>query len=203
MLTISNLDNELVQDIDGLMLSDGCLVKQRFGNAVYYVQVFAERYEEWALKIQDDFEEFGIESKISLEDSGREGYKRWELRTIADANKLIFPIFKDRWYNGRTNKRGWMIKTIPPNIDLSPPQSLANWYMGDGSYKKHARVSLLHTDGFTLLEIIDLCDELDKILSIKTIIHGKHIYIPSQYTLTFLDYIKDYKVNCFAYKWGE
>jgi len=201
------LSIEQIQYIDGLMLGDGSIHKQT--STAYYRQGFAFRYGEWASEIQADFHDFGIDSKLTLEDFKADRfhdkeYQQWLLRTRGKRSNFVFRIFKEKWYNGRTNKRGHIIKTVPFDIDLIPPQTLANWYIGDGSYNERTGTCTLCTEGFTLLEVIDLCDKLNKVLSIKTTVPTNHnIYMSRQDSCVFLDYIKDYKLDCFKYKWGE
>lgn len=213
---INSLNKKRIQYIDGLMLGDGCIPKRKWGNTAYYTQAFAYRYLEWAQKIQSDFRGFGIDTKLTLlhkkaNKFKNKEYKQWNLHTRGDANHTIFPMLRERWYNGRMIESGNRIievKTVPLNIDLSPPQTLGNWYMGDGTYingkKSNTCHSNLCTRGFTHQEISRLCHKLNKTLLIYTRIDTLNcIRMNVADSRMFLDYIKDYKVNCFAYKWGE
>ena len=201
--TVGDLDNKLVQRIDGLMLGDGGIEKTK-KNSMFYTQDFAHRYKLWALRIQNDFRDFGIDSSLTsrIITVSDEECEYLRLRTRGIKSNVVFPILWKRWYNGRINKRGWIIKTVPLDIDLSSPQLLADWYMGDGNYHKGG--CRLATCGFTSQEVLSLCCKLDDLLNIKTTIHGcGSIYISNEYTPVFLDYIEPYKLKCFAYKWGE
>ena len=208
ILNINDLSKEQVQYIDGLMLGDGCIAdaNAKHYTPTRYIQPFAHKYKEWAQKIQSGFHEFGIDSGVVPKVSRIKDkkYMGWVLHTRGDVNKSIFPLLRERWYNGRMNKNGWIIKTIPSDIDLSSPQLLANWYMGDGTYNKEHMYCCLATGGFTKLKLFNLCHQLNKILGVHpTITKTNYIYMSVQDSLVFLDYIKDYKVDCFAYKWGE
>jgi len=213
------IDREQIEYIDGLMLGDGCIgYAGRSRATAVYSQAFAYRYKLWALRIRNDFAKFGVDSNIILRnvkcsklilknanDMFRdENYKFWQLRTRGDCANELFSHLKNRWYNGRTNKRGQMIKTVPPDIDLSPPQLLGNWYLGDGNYNKIGKHCILCTQGFTPQEVIILRWKLNEVLGIDAIVN-KHNCIRMRVvdTLSFLDYIRDYKLNCFAYKWVE
>lgn len=212
-MSINNSNKKRTQYIDGLMLGDGCIHKQH----LCYQQMFAYRYAEWALKIQSDFDNFGIESTLMSMNSKdsrckdsrfKNGeFKIWLLQTIGDVNKNIFPFFRDKWYNGRMIEKGNKIievKTVPPDIDLMPPQLLALWYMGDGCYCKRDKWCRLCTEGFTSLEVLMLHHKLNKVLLMNTRIDTRnHIRMTVADSRKFLDYTKDFKVNCFAYKWGK
>lgn len=206
MTTICNIDKKLLPHIDGLMLGDGCIQKHKYGMSAHYSQNFAFRYYGWTLEICSYLYNFGIDTTITSTSNSKYKYKR--LCTYGHANKSIFPILRDRWYNGRINKNGWIIKTIPSDIDLSSPQLLANWYMGDGCYTNHKllgnKYCVLATYGFTPQEVSDLRRGLSEALLINTILRKDNcIQLSVENSRIFLDYIKDYKVSCFNYKWRE
>lgn len=206
-----NLDNELLQYIDGLMLGDGCILKRKTKGTIEirYQQSFAHRYKEWAQKIQSDFDEFGIDTRLApiITKIKDKEYKGWYLRTRGDANKNIFPTLWKRWHNDRMIVRGNKIvelKTVPFDINLLPPQLLALWYLGDGNYDKANRRCILATGGFTNEEVLMLCRKLSRTLLIKTRVDTRNcICMTISASLVFLDYIRDYKLDCFSYKWGE
>ena len=210
MITINDIDKELIEYINGSMLGDGHIQEQKYG--ARYIQSFAFRYYEWAQKIQKDFHEFGIDSKLSLRNCKANSfhvkeYQQWYLQTRGNANKVIFPTLREKWYNNRIIERGSRfveLKTVPLNIDISPPQLLTNWYMGDGTYNKLAKYCVLYTQGFTHQEISMLSRKLNRVLLINTkVTKGNYILLSVEDSHVFLDYIKDYKLKCFAYKWGE
>jgi hypothetical protein len=119
---------------------------------------------------------------------------------------IEFGTLKNKWYpEGK--------KIVPGDIELTP-ECVANWYLGDGSItqsKKKYFAIRLHTNGFPHNDVIFLSDLLDDKLDIhsRTYVHGKEnnglvIHILRQKDVkTFLNYIKDFWILCYAYKFPD
>ncbi len=183
----------LIAFLDGLLLGDGC-IKRVSKVSGLYEQACASRREEWILILKQRFEEFGIKCGITTE--RRKGRDYSILKTSA------YPILLDmrrRWYaDGR--------KYIPEGVEISP-ELLANWYLGDGHLTVRNGV-YLYSLAFAWASLERLVEKMTQALSILVKIHPRrehnvefyYIHIPIDYSQLFLDYIEDYFVSCFSYK---
>lgn len=200
--------HDLDKYLDGLMLSDGCISARDhvgFRNA-RYTQVC--KYKEWLEVIKTDFSFFGIRSNIG--------------GTFIKYNNTVYPLLTScfcdyfyemykRWYSW-SDDEGWeyekIQKTVPKDIELTP-ECIANWYFGDGclwlNVKQNHYVLSLTTSGFKredvmflsscLSEILDIDCHIDKSKNSIRVFRQKDI-------ASFLHYIKDFRVDCYDYKYG-
>lgn len=183
--------------IDGLIISDAHITDDKWSGNLQ--QSFASYYEDWMKKLISDFASFGVKTKCVYKEGGvveicgSTCYRNphFRLRTL---NYTEFKIFRDRWY--LKNK-----KIVPKDINLSPIM-LANWYMGDGCACRDEGMLALATNAFELEDVKFLSDKINTTLFIKSKVNKKNeIYIPHYHADIFLDYIKEFKIGCFDYKW--
>lgn len=178
--------------IDGLLLGDAT-VSRGSSYASRLSQNFSKRYKEWAFSLQNQFLCFGINSKLG-------NYSHYDKRTKKYYHHIYlqtkcypeFKIFRYRWYSN--NK-----KEVPKDIKLVP-NSIRNWYLGDGSLT-HGDIQLA-TDGFSLNSL--------KVLKEKFLEFGLNFHINSNRLYLykaadvrkFLSLIGESYPKCFAYKFG-
>ena len=199
--------DELRNYIDGLLVSDGHLLKKNQWSA-RYDQNFAERYLEWAETIKRDLKYFRIESKLL--------YYTTKESTIKSTGQIIHPAalimlytsyydsfltFRSRWYKNGS-------KVVPTDIKLTP-QFCANWYMGDGDYDSSTGRASFSTHSFSLDEIKTLAYKLKretgiicKIYPIRKQNNQLLMKMSRKESSVFFDYIRDHVVSCFEYKLG-
>lgn len=215
--------NELRNYIDGLMLSDGCIQYDRGNKTGWYQQNC--KYKEWLEVISENFCKYIVECNL---DDGRlitGGYSpkggsiTYFLRT---RHYVEFKEMKDRWYKkwydiDNYPERVWhldtdsgeyyIFKKIVPKDILLTSSCVANWYLGDGnrsiSYSNNQIT--IATNGFLNNDTTFLSELLSNTLNIKCSI-DKHnrigIYNKSNIK-AFLNYINEYKIDCFDYKFLE
>ncbi len=195
------LNQHIIEYIDGLLLGDGCLHSYKDVSASY-TQSITIKHIEWAEKIKQYFEHFGIESFIKIYNP-KNSYTQNQMVRIRTKNYREFIYFKKRWYlNGK--------KIVPRDIKLTPITVL-NWYLGDGSLCKNEKSGSysisLNTQSFTINDVNFLVNLLKKTILIKpTIILEKKKYpviriYRKRDVKRFLKYIGDPPVKCFEYKW--
>lgn len=183
--------------IDGLILSDGYLQHGRQTSSIYEQSC---KHREWLEKIQLDFLLNGITSKI---DNGRINTTRNTkvYRLITKSYYYLLNIRK-RWYKwNELDGDGRYIKTVPDDIKLTP-ECVANWYLGDGTYAYKQQIELA-THGFGLDEVKLLVNKLSDI-NIESKVRENRYYTIILYKekniKKMLNYIKEYRVNCYDYK---
>ena len=215
--------NETRDYLDGLMISDGHI---HCANSMtgYYHQLCKEK--KWLDKINEDLYEYGVESKVN---NGRLCIGDWQpdggslSYSIQTCSYIEFNEVHDRWYKpwydiDNYSKYFWhkdedgeyfiWQKVVPKDICLSP-ECVANWYLGDGSTTKKTYrdgyQTQLATNGFLREDVEFLLELLSEVLDIKCGVNKrKVIQISSQANIiTFLNYIKDYEVDCYAYKFPD
>ena len=217
--------NEVRDYFDGLMLSDGHIERKSMLTG-RYCHLCKEK--NWLDKISEDLYGYGIECTVN---NGRlyiggfsidEGSLAYSLRTY---DYVEFKEMHDRWYKKDYNideypttrwhldKRSgeyyaWK-KIVPKDICLTPG-CVANWYLGDGNIHKDKRkyttyTLSLATNDFIENDVLFLLELLFELLDIKCgIANSGVINICNRADIsTFLNYIKDYKVNCYLYKFPE
>lgn len=210
--------------LDGLMLGDGHIICKN-SKTGYYQQ--SCKHKNWLDKIDDDLYEYGIECGVS---NGRIQFGGFNAKsgsieyTLHTRSYIEFKKLRDRfyikWYDiDNYNESLWHLdkesgeyfiwqKIIPEDICLSPG-CLANEYLGDGSIYKHKHQNgyciHLSTDGFLRKDVVFLSCLLAETLDIKCgIDKAGQIGIHTQADIsTFINYIKDYKVDCYAYKFPD
>lgn len=219
--------NEARDYLDGLILGDGNIHHPRGRGKTSYYQHKC-KYKNWLDKIDDDLYEYGIECGVSNErlhtggfcsESGSILFYLWthsytEFKKMHDRFYIKWYDIDDypetRWHEDKDSKGDWYIwqKIVPKDICLTPV-CIANWYLGDGGTYKHTYengyYTRLSTDGFLKEDTIFLVDLLSKLFDIKCSITKQGvIQISTQADIsTFLNYIKNYKVDCYNYKFPD
>jgi len=191
------MSSEVIEYIDGLLLSDGHIRPTKSGKyTANYSQFFSIKHLDWAELILKDFKKFGIEANLKI--ITHKSYKiREEVHLFTKAYKN-FKVFRDRWYpNG--------YKSIPNDLKLTPTVCL-NWYLGDGSLHVSGGIRFA-TNSFKLEDILILQKLLKRDVKVISTIHrwcDKQylLYIPKVYSKKFLKYIGDCPVSSFEYKWN-
>lgn len=215
--------NEARGYLDGLVLSDGNINCRNIKTG-YYRQGCKEKG--WLDKISDDLSKYEIECIVTNGQLRVDGFSAKGGSMMYDLSTRRYIEFKEihdrfyvKWYElGKHPKRNWhrdedgeyyiWQKIVPKDICLSSV-CLANEYLGDGSCVKHSRQRgykiSLSTEGFLREDTIFLTDLLSEVLDIKCGINKAGvigIYTQADIS-TFLNYIKDYKTDCYNYKFPE
>ena len=179
------LTKNLQDYIDGMLLGDGCVVMNSHSGALY-IQAFASRYEEWAKRIKEDFEVFGMHSRFNEVEGGL---------LLATSTHPELTVFRERWYpEGK--------KIVPDDLVIEPI-TLLNWYLGDGSYEKERGRTHFATYGFSQRDVLLLKDKLVGRGITSSIYKGPRIYLNRKETIKGFEYMKGVDVpSCFAYKFG-
>jgi len=212
--------------IDGLLLSDGHIQNHRNINRAYiYVQSCSNR--EWLDIICNDFFSFGIFSSVGnkiIRNTGwsnKNGNVLYQLYTNINSY-VYFKEQSERWYRkwydiDNYNKYFWhkdetgdyfiWKKVIPRDIELSQ-EFLANEYLGDGSINNtrgNAFQIQLSTYSFLRDDVVLLSDKIDERLDIKSSVTSRNAIIITKRrsVLEFLNYIKEYEISCYAYKFPK
>lgn len=213
--------NEARNYIDGLILSDG-YIKNGSPKASLYVQKC--KHKEWLDVISKYLKEQKIECTISNRTFHTTGFCKtgtsyYQLHTY---RYIEFEQLRNKWYKKWYNidnypETLWHLdnesdeyfiwkKTIPKDVCLNP-ECVANLYIGDGSISKHKGhyYISLSTQGFLKEDIIFLSDSLSELLDIKFTISKKEVIrtFSNKNTSIFLNYIRDYKVDCYSYKFPD
>ena len=213
--------NELRGYIDGLMLSDGSIVNGGISHA--YAYSHGCKYKSWLDKISDDLSKYNVESNVSngklvygFKKGGSIRYLLWTRRYTEF--KVMYNRWYKKWYDiDNYSEILWhedeksigdfyiWKKTIPKDIFLTPV-CVANWYLGDGNIKvKDGYTLTIATMGFLREDISYLQELLLDVLDIEFNIEKRGILGIYNYhdISVFLNYIKNYRVNCYDYKFPE
>ena len=202
-----NLTKLVKNYIDGLILGDGhILQKTRF--SARYDQSFSVRYREWANQIRIDLKHLGIISNM-IEYVTKPSFIRKTGQLIPSFPQILlytmfyeeFCVFRERWYgNG--------VKTVPKDIELAP-ETVANWYMGDGYYDTQTgRVAFCthscSTEALVLLKSVlkETLGVVGKVYPDRSQDNQPIFKLNRENSRVLLNYTKGLKVDCFNYKWG-
>ncbi len=217
--------NEARDYLDGLVLSDGN-INCKTNKTGYYRQ--GCKYKVWLDLISRDLYEYGVECMVDNEKlrthkkfsviggsiecnlwtrsyiEFKEMHDRWYQK---DYNIDEYPT--TRWHLDEESEEYYILQKIVPNdINLSP-ECVANWYLGDGHLHKYKYCNgyqiILATNGFLRDDTIFLSELLFENFSIKCSVDtAGRIGIYNKFGVsTFLNYIKDYKVDCYSKKFLE
>lgn len=176
------LTPKAIEELDGFLLGDGCLVPHNMISASY---THTDNYPQYIKWLRKHLSDYGLEI------------------TIPNENRLDSKSYRElydqrlRWYpEGQ--------KEIPPDLILTPP-TLRNWYIGDGGYYKGYNNT---KKGET---VMIYCTKLKpellypqfKELEIPVTKYKKGLYIPAKNRRTFFEYITSDNPNippCYHYK---
>ncbi len=213
--------NEARDYLDGLLISDGNITidKRNISNttASYHQDC---KHQEWLNKIKDDFFKYNIKSKVN---NGRirtgglnnmkvpqafkpEGYLIYRIDTpyYLELRNVYKRWYKLTYYEDEDGYEYTKYKKIVPRDINMTPAFCGNWYLGDRYLHKQPEI-ILSTTGFIIDDVIFLCDLLSKTLDIKcNITKHRNIIISKKHMVyIFLDYIRNYKINCYSYKFPD
>lgn len=173
----------------GSLLGDGTLRKQGSRtNALFEVNhaFKSKEYVDWKCQ---NFQEYVITPPKSRQGSGVRVAYRFTTRSL--------PVFTDYYF--RYYKEGK--KFVPLDLKLDP-QSLAVWFMDDGTKSRSA--VYLNTQQFSLTEQYFLKELLLKSFGINSTLNRDKQYwrirVSTESTQTLLKLIKPYVLQCFSYK---
>lgn len=195
--------------IDGLLLGDGSISSQNNNTGLYEQHCI---YKEWLDKIKVDFSLFAIESKIGSETTQSSKWMDVSSFSYRLSTKyyIEFKEMKKMWYKPifYEDKDGYEYfkykKTVPKDIQLTP-ECVANWYMGDGDCHKHNYNKRLSSCGFNNEDVYFLSNLLNNTLDIESYVDKRNTITIGKLSdrIEFLNYIKDFKVSCYDYKFKE
>lgn len=204
--------NELLNKLDGLMLSDGCIFKDQKSKNYRYEQECI--YREWLEYIKDYMSINGIQSSIYTIKRIKPGWGTSKLYRLLSLSLPFFTEQRHRWYESfyYENKDGYECfkykKAVPKDIELTP-ECVANWFMGDGCFDKTYMRIQIATDDFKKSDV----DYLVFLLEDQIIEHAyAHHHYNGKYIIkigkrsdvtSFLDYVRPYIVQCYNYKIPE
>lgn len=185
------LNNTIIDFIEGLLLGDGCILVPPEGKSGTYSHSDKNyQYLEWLKTV---FQSMGIECT----EIKKNGKNAWSVKTKYYRE---FVYFRKKWYPG--NK-----KVIPIDYLITPIGTF-NWYIGDGSYYKYVKGK---RNGGSKVVICSQFDQEGKIrlaeqlksIGIDNSIYFDCIYIKSSGRKIFFEYIRNHNYSvpeCYEYK---
>lgn len=206
------MTSEIRDYFDGLIIGDGHYqVEHKSKLSVSYT--FGQRIDHkgWADAQMLYFDEHGIDYHLSYKDphtffNKQQGKFYTGAPTVHLATKKYRTLLPERlrWYpEGK--------KIIPKDLNITSPQMLANWAMGDGNcyITKYNKIEFkLYTLGFLIEDVEWVKEEFINKLNIKPFITLKdqkypilHFY--NKESLKLIEIIKPFVVDCFKYKVPE
>jgi len=180
------LTDELCEFLDGLLLGDGN-IHPRHAGAAYQHRDSNIEYLEW---LSGKLEEFGLERSGKIYEYEQRGLPDGHYKT---KDYIELNEFYRRWYDDGGKK------TIPEDLDLTPTV-LMNWYVGDGSLKETAYLSVIKKQ---LREGLSLLTEKLEEVGIESTINSLGIRVRNKSLDHFFEYILSDGVEippCYEYK---
>jgi len=177
--------DEAKQVFDGVMLSDGSLVREKPAHLAHFYMSLSDRdippdsFLGYLIHIADALNSLGVEvspgyPKLANRISKGISYTGTVLSTLTSE---YLTIEHNRWYPSFTSKE------VPRDLNLTPIV-VAVWFMGDGSssYDKRTgpgrlssvRVGIKHPDFYRRTVYVRLCTESFNISSIELLEAGLH-----------------------------
>lgn len=156
--------------------------------------------------------------KKELEDKGyrvssgeRKRTRKWRGKTFEHESVRLYTEYHEDFEGLRSLWYPENKKVCPPVIAASfNAQTMAVWYMDDGSYDMNRSTIQLRTDGFNLDSVKSLCELLkryDVEPKIAKTGSGKgksyYIYLPLDSTRTFLEIVEPHMLPCMQRKMPE
>ena len=190
-----NFSNNQYEFFDGLILSDGSLVRRKEKNGKFSNAKIScgFKYKEFAEYIDKYLELDGnIHKKIHK--SSR--YKSGECIQygLMSKDNILFSEERNRWYPNN-------IKEIPKDFRFSPI-SMNIAYIGDGHLNKKNKYILISTQAFKKIDIENTIINNLHNNGIKCwLTKDNNIYVPKNETSNFLSFIGNCQVECYKYKW--
>lgn len=207
------LSEEAKSFIDGLILSDGHIVRHKLSGHVNLKTPF----EEYAKYVCDKLQNYGIVSNVH-----KQVRKNFYLFGKFITSKVFYAVDTwsyenflnehNRWYiKGKTQNENKYVKIVPRDF-RSNPTSWNMAYIGDGCIYKNKKRKIdteitISTNCFTYDEVSFLKNKLNDV-GIRSMI--KNTERENQYVLNmhrdsknFLKFIGDYPCDFFKYKWTD
>ena len=205
LLRVSKNYAELLRDkkftsiIDGELLGDGCIVKQRD----HYIFSYCSSNHEYMVYLNKIItNKTGNKCKVYKQRMKGHFIKdNWIPEQDAYLLRIghkVFESFYARWYQPQ--------KHVPTDISLVPVSCL-HWYIGDGSISCQRTVHIrLSTDCFARKDVEFLSNGLWELAGIEARIYheksnGHIIHLLGKNAYAFLQYIGDCPVPSYQYKW--
>ena len=184
------------QILDGLMLGDGHLERQRgaltarlkIEHSVAQSAYVDWKYHEWEDWVRTPPRQRLRRNRLGTE-SANVGFSTLSHRE--------FEAARIRYYSSR-------LKVVPLDLVLTP-LSTAVWFMDDGSRKSsQCRGLYLNTQSFALEEVRFLQRVVDRDVGVETTVRqqldGLQIYVPSSSVGRFVEYVEPFVLPDFEYK---
>lgn len=192
------LTEEQIQVLDGAMLGDGCLHKNKSAkNAQFtYTSKSYQHVKYVAEYFKDYLTPVGIKEYSFFDERTNKEYKGCNFRTH---NNMTFTNHYNRWYKDKK-------KHISHDLVLTPLMCLI-WYIGDGGicHNKYTENIKLSTHCFPKEEqekiLLPQLKQFDASL-MKASSNQYIIYIPHRKEKDFLNFIGECPFTDYAYKWN-
>lgn len=186
--------------LDGILLSDGCLVGPNSRNQHQAYLKLAQKHKECLDYFLSEFLEYKPvcgEERVASVMGGRKSHIRFRAHTKTHPD---FTGEYTRWYpDGQ--------KIIPADLVLTPVAVL-NWYIGDGS--RHKRLIRLHTEGFSASDIRNvLLTQMQKLGFEPRLDDRGAIRLTVKGSVNLLKFVDDVavqrgaKLRCYAHKFED
>jgi len=183
--------------INGALLGDGHLTKQKHGNSQFSYTSKIKNHVEYVYNYFNNYStKEGIKEYSCYDKRTNKVYTRYTARTQLN---ISFTKLKKIWYKNN-------IKIIPNYLILTPLTCLV-WYIGDGSLNcsKYSQYVKLSTNCFTYNELNSIIIPQLNIFNAelkKTEKNNQYIiYIPHHKIKEFLNYIGECPFDEYKYKW--
>lgn len=188
------LSSEAIKWLDGELLGDGCLFSQSIYSARF---IYASKYLEYIQYVSNTLKSFGIKQSGKINKRYHKNMDCYTYQYSSLTYAELLPIHL-KWYpEGK--------KIVPKDIKLTP-LVVRQHYIGDGhlAHPKNSRPYIrLCTNSFSISDVERLITQLIK-LGYKAVrqLSNNSIYISTQSTKDFLNYIGKCPVKCYQYKFN-
>lgn len=192
------ITDEMIQYVDGFLLGDGGIGRDKRSTTNVARFSCGVQYEEFCRYLMKPFESLIVLVGKFPSEKMKQGFV-WSARTRAHPD-----IYKQylRWYPENLNgKRG---KQPPEDVRITP-ESVARWYLGDGSavVKSKSIMLRLSTDGFSPEKVEFLAWKLRKESISCHRNNDNRIMIEARGIPNFFDFIgRTSPIKCYDYKYN-
>ena len=187
-----NLSKEAIEWINGELLGDGYM---RQSPSLKISFQYTSKYPEYIYYVSETLKSFGIKRAGKIYEEYHKIMNCYTYHYESIKYVELLPIY-NKWYpNGK--------KIIPRDIELTP-LVIRQWYIGDGylEFRENHRPRIkLCTCGFPISDVNWLTKQLNNMnFKSKRQPSNNIIYISPCSIKKFLDYIGEYPVECYKYK---
>lgn len=195
------MNEKLKAILDGIILGDGYYQANHLSAAL----VLGQRYDrrEWLEQLRSMLSAEGVESSLSeIKEITRQlpnGKILRGQRGVVLRTRFYRTLLEERkrWYPGEK-------KTLPHDLDIGNPVTLAQWFMGDGHCNASSKVVGISTHCFSEAEVQSLRRDISEKLYIKSYLcHWRGypvLQINNENAAKFIELVRPYTVSCFSYK---